>query len=92
MTALTKGERFDVAVVGAGAAGCVAAARLAEGGHRSVILLEAGPDLRRRMPEQMRNGWGLFEESWTGVTNHNPTRLLVYCPCAGTKWSGARPG
>src|SRR5712691_4401628 len=54
---MTKAEKFDVAVVGAGAAGCVVAARLAERGSRSVILLEAGPDLRGRMPVQMRNRW-----------------------------------
>ena len=37
-------ERFDVVVVGAGAAGCVIAARLSEGAARSVCLVEAGPD------------------------------------------------
>ena len=67
---MTKAERFDVAVVGAGAAGCVAAARLAEHGPRSVILLEAGPDLRGRMPAQMRNGWEIVrgELDWGYVS------------------------
>jgi choline dehydrogenase len=36
--------RADVCVVGAGAAGCVLAARLTERGGRTVCLVEAGPD------------------------------------------------
>ncbi len=36
--------RADVCIVGAGAAGCVLAARLSEDGDRSVCLVEAGPD------------------------------------------------
>lgn len=52
-------EAFDVVVVGGGAAGCVVAARLAESGSRSVLLLEAGPDLRAEPPEEVRDGWGM---------------------------------
>jgi choline dehydrogenase-like flavoprotein len=37
------GDRFDAIVVGAGAAGCLAASRLAQAG-RSVLILEAGPE------------------------------------------------
>jgi choline dehydrogenase len=40
---------YDVVVVGAGASGCVVAARLAASGRR-VCVVEAGPDLRRDVP------------------------------------------
>lgn len=44
MTPLPVLARADVCVVGAGAAGCVLAARLSERGDRTVCLVEAGPD------------------------------------------------
>ena len=48
---------FDVVIVGGGAAGCVAARRLAESASRDVLLLEAGPDLRSRLSAELRDGW-----------------------------------
>ena len=52
-------DRFDMVIVGGGAAGCVVARRLAERGDRSVLLLEAGPDLGTVPPAALRDGWGL---------------------------------
>jgi len=55
-------EEYHVIGVGGGAAGCVVAARLAETGSRSVLLLEAGPDLRASVPDALRDGWRLTPE------------------------------
>jgi choline dehydrogenase len=60
---LMSGRReWDVVVVGGGAAGCVVAARLAGSGLPSVLLLEAGPDLRSNLPEELRKGWTIERE------------------------------
>jgi choline dehydrogenase len=48
---------FDVVIVGGGSAGCVVARRLAEGGDRSVLLLEAGPALGDAVSPALRDGW-----------------------------------
>jgi choline dehydrogenase len=83
---------FDVVVVGGGTAGCVVAARLAESGSRSVLLLEAGPDRRADPPDEMRDGWRItrdFDWGYTSepdargmVQNVRRTRLL-----GGTSWT-----
>jgi choline dehydrogenase len=87
-----RGDTFDVVVVGAGAAGCVVASRLAESPARAVLLLEAGPDLRGRVPAVLRDGWhhALGEYEWgysaePDARDHRPDvwrgRLL-----GGTSW------
>ena len=62
------GEEYTVVVVGAGAAGCVVAARLAAFGH-TVLLLEAGPDLRDGAPDELRNGWRITPQFDWGYTS-----------------------
>lgn len=54
---------FEIVVVGGGSAGCVVARRLAERG-RSVLLVEAGPDVRSVVDGSIRNGWTLEREAF----------------------------
>jgi len=70
-------ERADVVVVGGGAAGCVVAARLAETASRSVLLLEAGPDLRAKAPDELRDGWNLSREFDWGYDSQPDERGVV---------------
>jgi choline dehydrogenase len=67
----------EVVVVGGGAAGCVVAARLSEDPSRSVLLLEAGPDLRRSVPDDLRDGWRLSREFDWGYASEPDERGVV---------------
>lgn len=53
---MARRDGFDTVIVGGGAAGCVLARPLSEDRDRSVLLLEAGPDLRDTTPIEFRDG------------------------------------
>jgi len=63
--------KYDVVIVGGGAAGCVLAGRLAANGQASVLLLEAGPDYPDpdNLPADIKFGRTRFAEAQ--ASKHN---------------------
>jgi choline dehydrogenase-like flavoprotein len=87
---VTMDDPPSVVVVGAGASGCLVAARLAATGRR-VTLVEAGPDLRGREPAGFRDGWDFSRDHAWGYTSEpgpsgEPTSVLRTRAVGGTAW------
>lgn len=94
--------KVDVVIVGAGAAGCVLAARLSKDPSRRVLLLEAGPDYPRQqeLPEDLICGWGpTFTHDWGFEAEPDPSgwrraaaRARVVGGCSATNATFALRG
>ncbi len=88
---MSRQKAYDFVVVGGGTAGCVVASRLAASGERSVVLLEAGPDLRGTTSPEQRDGrrlptipdWGFESEPDAAGSTRALRRARLL---GGTSW------
>ena len=87
-----KPDVFDYVIVGAGAAGCVLANRLAASGSHTVCLLEAGPpdnSMLLRIPAGVYKASSSPKYAWLFETEPARERPTGLCRCRrARRWEG----